>query len=247
FWPEEHKISDRRPVIVLFFGGGWVAGKPQQMAGHARYFARAGYVAISAKYRVRNKDGEHLTPYDCVEDGKSAVRYLREHATEWGIDPDKIIAGGGSAGGHVAACAGVIEGHEANDENAEISSVPNALVLFNPVIDTTDKGYGSDKFTPETQAELSPCHHVRKGLPPTYIVHGTDDKTVPFENVERFDHLMRKAGNVCKLLAFEGRGHGFFNVPGFKKGTKEDFNAIMNSAIAFLAEQGLAPNDDKDG
>jgi len=73
-------------VIVLFFGGGWVAGKPQQMAGHARYFARAGYVAISAKYRVRNKDGKHLTPYDCVEDGKSAVRYLREHAAELGID-----------------------------------------------------------------------------------------------------------------------------------------------------------------
>lgn len=241
FWPEGHKVSDKRPVIVLFFGGGWVAGKPQQMAGHARYFARAGYVAISAKYRVRNKDGKHLTPYDCVEDGKSAVRYLREHASELGIDPDKIIAGGGSAGGHVAACAGVIEGHDAKNENAKISSIPNALVLFNPVIDTTDKGYGSDKFTPETQTELSPCHHVRAGLPPTFIVHGTADRTVPFENVERFDRLMRTADNVCKLLAFEGRGHGFFNVPGFKKGTKEDFTAIMEGATAFLAEQGLAP------
>jgi acetyl esterase/lipase len=241
FWPEGHKVSDKRPVIVLFFGGGWVAGKPQQMAGHARYFARAGYVAISAKYRVRNKDGKHLTPYDCVEDGKSAVRYLREHAAELGIDPDKIIAGGGSAGGHVAACAGVIEGHDAKDENAKVSSIPNALVLFNPVIDTTDKGYGSDKFTPEAQTELSPCHHVRTGLPPTFIVHGTADRTVPFENVERFDRLMRKASNVCKLLAFEGRQHGFFNVPGFKKGTKEDFTAIMEGATAFLAGQDLGP------
>ncbi len=241
FWPEGHKVSDKRPVIVLFFGGGWVAGKPQQMAGHARYFARAGYVAISAKYRVRNKDGGHLTPYDCVEDGKSAVRYLRQHAAQLGIDPDKIIAGGGSAGGHVAACSGVIKGYDAKNENAEISSVPNALVLFNPVIDTTDKGYGSDKFTPKTQTDLSPCHHVRAGLPPTYIVHGTADKTVPFENVERFDRLMKGAGNVCKLVAFEGRGHGFFNVPGFKKGTKEDFAAIMEGATAFLAEQGLAP------
>lgn len=49
FWPEGHKVTDKRPVIVLFFGGGWLAGKPQQMAGHARYFARADYVAISAK------------------------------------------------------------------------------------------------------------------------------------------------------------------------------------------------------
>ena len=57
----------------------------------------------------------------------------------------------------------------------------------------------------------------------------------------------KKAGNVCKLVAFERRGHGFFNVPVFKKGTKEDFTAIMNGAIAFLAEQGIAPNDDRDG
>lgn len=140
FWPEGHKESDKRPVIVLFCGGGWVSGKPQQMAGHARYFARSGYVATSAKYRVRNKDGKHLTPYDCVEDGKSAVRYLCEHATKLGIDPNKIIAGGGSADGQVAACAGVIEGHDAKNENAKISSIPDALVRFNPVIDTTGKG-----------------------------------------------------------------------------------------------------------
>ena len=108
------------------------------------------------------------------------------------LQHSRFIAGGGSAGGHVAACAGVIEGHESNDENAEISSIPNALVLFNPVIDTKDKGYGSEKCTPETQTELSPCHHVRQGLPPTYIVHGTDDKTVPFEHIECFDHLRRK-------------------------------------------------------
>jgi acetyl esterase len=240
FWPKGHKATDKRPVIVLFFGGGWVSGKPQQMAGHARYFAREGYVAISAKYRVRNKDGAHLTPFDCVEDGKSAVRFLREHAAELGIDPNKIISGGGSAGGHVAACSGVIKGHDAKNEDAKISSVPNALILFNPVIDTTEKGYGSKKF-PKDNTVLSPCHHVRPGLPPTYIVHGTADRTVPFENVERFDRLMREAGNVCQLLSFEGRGHGFFNVPGFKKGTKEDFAAIMEGAVAFLAKQGLAP------
>jgi len=240
FWPENHKATDKRPVIVLFFGGGWVAGKPQQMAGHARYFARQGYVAISAKYRVRNKDGAHLTPFDCVEDGKSAVRFLRKHGAGLGIDPDKVISGGGSAGGHVAACSGLIEGYDAKTEDSGISSVPNALVLFNPVIDTTEKGYASNT-SPTDNTVLSPCHHVRPGLPPTYIVHGTADRTVPFENVDRFDRLMREAGNVCQLLAFEGRGHGFFNVPGFKKGTKEDFTAIMEGAVAFLAKQDLAP------
>ncbi|MDB4438054.1 alpha/beta hydrolase [bacterium] len=238
FWPESHKATDRRAVIVLFFGGGWVSGKPQQMAAHARYFARAGYVAISAKYRVRNKDGAHLTPSDCVEDGKSAVRFLRKHAAELGNDPDKITSGGGSAGGHVAACSGVIQGYDAKDENAKISLVPNALILFNPVIDATEKGYGADK-NPKDNRALSPFQNVCAGLPPTYIVHGTADRTMPFENVERFNRLMLEAGNVCRLLPFEGRGHGFFNAPGFKKGTKEAFAKIMKGALSFLAKQGL--------
>ncbi|MDA7874413.1 hypothetical protein N9B17_04525 [Rhodopirellula sp.] len=138
----------------------------------------------------------------------------------------RFIADGGSASGHVAACAGVIEGNESNDDNAEIRSIPNALVLFNPVIDTKDKGYGSEKFTPETQTELRPCHHVRKGLPPTYIVHGTDDKTVPFEHIECFNHLRRKkqatfascsrsnaAGTVSSMFPFARKGRRKISPP----------------------------------
>lgn len=241
FWPKGHKATDKRPVIVLFFGGGWVAGKPQQLAPHARYFSRHGFVGITAKYRIRNKDGRHLTPYDCVEDGKSAIRFLRKHAAELGIDPNKIIAGGISAGGHVAACTAIIKGHDAKDEDLAISSAANGLVLFNPVIDTTDKGYGSDKFTPETRTQLSPCHHVRMGLPPTFTAHGTADPTVPFENVSRFDKLMKEAGNTHVLLALEGRKHGVANVPGFKQGNEKDYNAIMGGATAFLIKQGLGP------
>ena len=142
------------------------------------------------------------------------------------LQHSRFIADGGSASGHVAACAGVIEGHESNDENAEISSIPNALVLFNPVIDTTDKGYGSEKFTPETQTELSPCHHVRKRLPPIHIVHGTDDKTVPFEHVEHVEHPMRKkqatcaswsrsnaAGTVSSMFPFSRKGRRKISPP----------------------------------
>ena len=145
------------------------------------------------------------------------------------LQHSRFIADGGSASGHVAACAGVIEGHESNDENAEISSIPNALVLFNPVIDTTDKGYGSEKFTPETQTELSPCHHVRKRLPPIHIVHGTDDKTVPFEHVEHVEHVehpMRKkqatcaswsrsnaAGTVSSMFPFSRKGRRKISPP----------------------------------
>ena len=90
-------------------------------------------VAICAEYRIKSKHG--TTPFECVDDGKSAVRWIREHADDLGIDPNKIVAAGGSAGGHVAACTAVINGYETNSENMDISSKPNALVLFNPVID----------------------------------------------------------------------------------------------------------------
>ena len=197
-----------RPAIVFFFGGGWTGGDPQQFFPHCQHLAAQGMVAISAEYRVRSRHG--TTPFECVADGKSAVRYLRSHAMELGIDPQRIVAGGGSAGGHVAACTATIEKYDEATEDQSIASTPNALVLFNPVVDTTKLGYGAQRFGDDPTA-LSPVHYVREGRPPTIIFHGTADTTVPFENVERFCRKMREAGNACTLVPFEGKKHGFFN------------------------------------
>ncbi|MEO1994912.1 MAG: alpha/beta hydrolase [Planctomycetaceae bacterium] len=98
---------------------------------------------MSADYRVIRK--HKTTPFECVKDGKSAVRWIRQHAAELGVDPDRIVAAGGSAGGHVAAYTGVIQGHEEEGEDANISSLPDAMILYNPVIDTTEEGYGVSK------------------------------------------------------------------------------------------------------
>jgi acetyl esterase len=175
-----------------------------------------------------------------VKDGKSAIRWVREHATELGVDPDRIVAAGGSAGGHVAACTGVIEGFEEAGEKTAISSIPNAMILFNPVLDTTGKGYGAQKFKPEQQTELSPCHHVRKGIVPTLVLHGTADKTVPFENAERFSKLMKDAGNECLLVPFEGKDHGFFNGSSFRKGNGDaDFDLTIKYSFEFLKARGI--------
>lgn len=76
-----------------------------------------------------------------------------------------------------------------------VSSAPNAMILFNPVVDTTEKGYGVGSVGHHRKTEISPCHHVRNGLPPTLLSHGTADGTVPFENAERFARLMQEAGN----------------------------------------------------
>ncbi len=216
------------PAIVFFFGGGWVGGSPRQFYPHCEYCATRGMVAISAEYRVRNRHG--TTPFECVEDGKSAVRYVRAHAKELGIDPTKVAAGGGSAGGHVAACTGVIKGLDNTNENLQISSVPDAMVLFNPVLDTTFKGYGAKRFKGR-ETEISPVHHIRRGLPPTIIFHGKADTTVPFENAERYRKLAAEAGNVCILRSYEGKKHGFFNY-GRRGG---EFRSTLIAADAFLA------------
>ncbi|RCW92133.1 alpha/beta hydrolase [Winogradskyella arenosi] len=122
FKPSNYKASDQRPVIVFFFGGGWVGGHPKQFYQQARYFLDHGFLAISEAYRVRGK--HNTTPFESVTDAKSAIRFLRLHADKLGIDPNKIIASGASAGGHVAACTGVIKGFDKTGENLNISSVP---------------------------------------------------------------------------------------------------------------------------
>jgi acetyl esterase len=240
FEPAGFKAADHRPAIVYFFGGGWMGGSPTQFYQQAKVMAEQGMVAFSADYRVKSRN--NTTPFECVKDGKSAIRWVREHAAELGVDPDRIVAAGGSAGGHVAVCTGVIEGCEEAGEKASISSIPNAMILFNPVLDTTDKGYGAKSFKPEQQTDLSPCHHVRKGIVPTMVFHGTADKTVPFENAERFTKLMKEAGNECVLIPFEGKDHGFFNGSFFRKrGGDADFDVTMKHSVEFLKGHRFLP------
>ena len=237
FEPMGLQPSDRRPAIVFFFGGGWNSGEAKQFYQQARALADQGMVAFSADYRVKSRN--QTTPFECVLDGKSAIRWVRQHAAALGVDPERIAAAGGSAGGHVAASAGLGLGGEEPAENAQISSVPNALILFNPVLDTTEQGYGARNFKPHQQTALSPSHHVRKGLPPTIIFHGTADTTVPFENAERFTRLMTAAGNLCVLVPFEGKGHGFFNGKLSRPSSDGvDYNLTVLRTIEFLTVRG---------
>lgn len=205
FEPLGHRATDRRACLLVIHGGGWRGGDPRQFYVVADYFARRAMLAVSLEYRLP-KHFPGSTPYDCVADGRSAVRYLRQHAAELGIDPQKIIASGGSAGGHVAAGAALF-GPIDPDEDESVSCVPDALVLFYPVIDTSSEGYGRDRLGQRWQ-DISPLHQVRPGAPPTLIFHGTSDTVTPYKGAQAFQEAMIRAGNRCELVSHPGGRHG---------------------------------------
>ena len=214
FNPNGHRDSDQRPAIVFFFGGGWNGGTPKQFDPHCRYLASRGMVAITAEYRVKSRN--KTTPFECVKDGKSAIRWVRENAGKLGVDPRRIAAGGGSAGGHVAAATGNCPGLEEKGENLKISSKPDALVLFNPVYDNSAKGFGHNRVKPRWK-EISPMHNIAKGSPPTVVFLGTKDKLIPVSTAKEYEKRLVAVGSRSELHLYKNATHGFFN-----KGKKGD-------------------------
>lgn len=207
FEPEGFKMGDKRACYLIIHGGGWTGGAPPRMYPFAAHYAKLGLVGISLQYRLHNAKAG-VSVFDCVKDARSAVRYLREHAAGLGIDPQKIVVSGGSAGGHLAAATALFDQVNEEGDDLKVSPVPNALVLLFPVIDTSKEGYGNAKIGGRWQ-ELSPVHHVRPGAPPTLIFHGTGDTVTPFAGAKAFQEAMHKAGNRCELDINDGGTHGY--------------------------------------
>ncbi|MBN2293159.1 MAG: alpha/beta hydrolase fold domain-containing protein [Pirellulales bacterium] len=213
FNPPGHKTSDKTPCIVFFFGGGWKGGSPNQFYPHCRHLASRGMVACAAEYRVNNK--HKTTPKECVKDGKSAVRWIRQNARRLGIDPQRVAAGGGSAGGHVAAATGTLSKFDEPGEDMSVSSRPDALVLFNPVYDNSPDGYGYDRVK-DYWKSISPMHNIDAKTPPTIVFLGSLDAYVSPETAKKYCRLMTEAGRRCELHLYEGQKHAFFNYRGGK-------------------------------
>lgn len=238
-----------RPAIVFFFGGGWSTGSPRQFEPQARYFASRGMVAISADYRIRTRDNSKVT--DSVSDARSAIRWVRANAKRLGIDPSRIAAGGGSAGGHLAASTAFISEFDDPTEDKKVSAAPNALVLFNPALVLAplaglDIGNAGSRLNASLlgaePTKVSPAHHVKAGGPPTIIFHGESDSTVPFSTAKAFTEKMKAAGNQCQLISFPGQQHGFFN-------SEPSRSKTLKSADEFLTALGWlkAKSDMKTG
>jgi len=211
-FPPDWKPSDRRPGIVFFGGGGWNRQFTHQFAVHGAYLAGRGMVTARANYRVRSTHG--VTPEVCVEDAKSAVRWFRANAKHLGLDPDRIVASGGSAGAHLAACTAATSGLEASDEDSSISSRPNALVLFNPALNflgdrkemLMQRLGSNDK---KLAAELSPTLNLTADTPPALLLYGTEDFLL--QQGREWTTKARRIGHASQLYLAKGQSHGFFN------------------------------------
>ena len=217
--PLDFNKSKTYNCIIFFHGGGWNSGDYKQFERQSMYFASRGMIAISAEYRIKNKHG--TTPIQAMEDAKSAIRFLRLNAKSFFINPNRIAAAGGSAGGHLAAVTANIDLFDNVNEDLGISSKPNLLVLYNPVID-----FGSRQWLwIDNPLDASPVHNISKGSPPTIILTGTKDKIVPVETIMNYKKIMESVGSRCDVIFYEGAEHAFFN-----KG--EDFiDTVLKSDI----------------
>jgi len=228
--PETHPDGVKRGAVMLFHGGGWKTGSPEALRRQCEYLASLGLVTVAPEYRIRSKypDSDARA---CVEDAAAAIRWLREHAARFDVDPALIAIGGGSSGGHIALCALL-------QEPGGGEPPPRALVLLNPVTDVAELGFRNEAV-PVDAADINPIAHLRAGLPPTIVLHGTDDRIVPMENSTRFAERMHALGNTCTLHSYPGRGHAFFNHG------RSEFDVCFYDTLAkieaFLRETGVLP------
>ncbi len=232
YYPEDYSQDSSYPSIVFYFGGGWVGGNKYHFEPQAKFFARRGMICFTPEYRIFSK---HKTPpQTSIEDARSAMKWIKARADSLGIDMKQIVAAGGSAGGHLALCTALITEFDDPNDPPSIDPIPTAMILFNPVVNTTLEGYGSQKLGPDT-LKASPYHHVKENTPPMIIFHGTMDQTVPYSNIVDLQRKMEDMGNYCKVVPFKDRAHGFFNKG---RGSGLDYLRTLVKADKFLRVLG---------
>jgi len=253
FHPPDHKPGDRRTAVVCIHGGGWTSGRPEYFLPHCHYFASRGAVAFSIGYRlVTEKGPEALDKVGvCIADCKAALRHIRKNADTFGIDPDRIVVMGDSAGGHLAACLGTMEGYDLGSDTT-VNAMADAVVCYNPCIDMKlplvlrifgigqgaggSDGSGNDPEVKKRAEAVSPINHVRAGLSPTLVMHGMADTVIPVEQARRYADAMKRAGNRCDLTVLDGVSHAFVIVG---IGTEETIVKALRTTDEFLGSLGF--------
>jgi acetyl esterase len=194
------KSTEAKPGIIFFFGGGLMRGSITHFQGQAKALSRQGMIAVLADYRVKMRHG--TGPREAISDAKDAISWLRKNASKFNLDPDKLVVGGGSSGGYLAASTATVTDKSISRTPSEFSSYPNALALFNPAL--------GNRF-PKTGHKLSPYQSLNNSSVPTFIVHGHEDELVPFRSAQAYCDKLNSLNGYCELHGYPGEGHGFFN------------------------------------
>ena len=209
--PQRQNKNQKCPVMVWIHGGAWRAGSPEGYIPHLRYSVAHGAVGVSIEYRLIPPSGKlsdntnDNSVNDCITDCIDAIRYIRKHADELGIDPEKIMVIGDSAGGHLALCLGVLD--LPKDEKA------NVVINCNGISDMTVEKWikyikpGSDQT--ETAKKLSPINHTDAGDPPILTMNGAKDQVVTPADAERFYDTCKKSGIDTEYILWPDMRHAF--------------------------------------
>ena len=252
FRPAGAAEGERRPALIWIHGGAWIGGTPDGFLPLARYFASRGLIGVAITYRLARPDGP--TVADCIADCRSALRFVRAHSAALGVDTERIAVAGDSAGGHLAAALGTKIGPDHPADDLAVSPHPNALLLFNPVVDLTADEWirfavggraladrkstrPSDESAMQLARALSPMHHVKAGQPPALLMHARGDRIVPVAQAKAFASDTTAAGNRCDLVLLgEEIGHAFV-IAGYKW-PEEVVVQALRTADEFLVSLG---------
>lgn len=226
FPPDHDPAKSKVPGLILFHGGGWSGGSLEQFRFACAYFASRGLVCATAEYQMLAKDAPKLPAGEskkrvCVTDAKSAIRWFKQHAGELGIDPDRIITGGGSAGGHISALATMNPGLNDTNDPKDIDTKVVAYLWFNPAFAPGD----------HKDSEIDILRHLKADLPPAIVFFGDQDtwKKGWDQAQAKWESLGTK---TIDLRIAPGQAHSFFN--------KEPWRTVtLIEADRFLVKQGL--------
>lgn len=209
------------PAIVCIHGGGWYQGGRHDMDGMIELLARRGYVAATVSYRLVPTARFPAQ----IEDCKAAVRWLRDNAARYHVNPDRIGAIGPSAGGHLACLLGVTDSKdnlEGSSGNPDQSSRVQAVVSFFGRTNFTKKTWNDEleqkifvplvgasfDDKPELYKRLSPIAYASRSSPPFLLFHGAEDNLVPPTDSVDMAKMLEAAGVSVKAVIVEGEGHG---------------------------------------
>jgi acetyl esterase len=245
FCTAETQQNRMNPAIAFFHGGGWAYGSPSEFYSTCIRYAKKGFITFSFQYRLSiTEDGTvphpDITLIECVKDARSALRWVRENAASFHIDPDKIVAAGQSAGGQLALSTAMFDSINEESDNMDISPVPNALLLFSSNLNTMEAW--ADWLMGERRKEIwsvSPYHNLRPGLPPAIEFHGTEDCMVPIYILNLFKEKTISMGNYFESVVYNGRGH--YLAEGNEEYATYYDEEILKRTDQFLAKFGF-PN-----